>query len=610
MYDSRKTKRKKGGQPKWKDFKALGSRVGIRMANRVSSVKQAVTKTVKKAASNLKSDRLTALMKGTNTQTFCCDKSEDSHKSTFFLSNEKQIGLNLFGKNNGTDCKPVWSGLCNSRGKYTHKYRCFDAKYYPMPSDIPDKFPVFPEKAPVFGDDLFKKLKKGIDGEFYNKASIDVAKQISDDLQSDYNNLMKDYKNIQEYFEKYKDVLRIPSLEQFKNSQKSANTEWYSLITDNKGRKKKIKDVNKKVIATMLKQLTSYGKDISLKQIGLRCETKSIELYGKFGQTPVKDKYINPKDIVTRLDDKDELITTEDEGTVKTYKQPKDNTDKTKRVLIYTFFKVEPEITTIQDGLITQYVRNLQLFIDTLHAFINGSRKRKKFSRDMSGIQGISSRYGSYILMGNYMNYENALNDHLLEVAPMLDNIIEYQGYRDNYMRRMVRYIALVKSYVDNPANQGNTISDALYYGLYNNIYERNYNDSNPYQKTCQHISKLETKVVKVSSEVTRLSLKILGISALVGIIAVGTAVVITFSPVLVPLALMKLNNVAEASVLFDGMPMKLDRPTFNTMSENGMFADYLRISLVGPLGMLYPENNGGKNRTRRRRQISLRKYK
>lgn len=623
MYDSRKTRRKKGGQSMFNKLGNVASRMGTRMANRASEIKQKAIKTTKKLTENIKSDRLTALIKQTDVKTFCCAKSEDSHGAVNFMTGKKQIGLNMFGNNHGTDCIPVKSGQCDVRGKYTHKYRCFDSKYYPTPGDIPEKFPEFPKNIPLFGDKLLAKILKGIDKDKVSpNFKSDVENSIHE-LNTKHTELQASYKIIQEYFDKYKDILRLPSIEQFKNSKKSANAEWYSLISDKKGRAKKIKDVNPKVFANMFKQMNAYAKEIVLRQNGLRCDSKSIELFGKFGEATENSNLTKNQqreqfaqndtvypDTVTPVNDKYELLTKEDHKHIEMYKRPVGSEQLGE--LIYTFNKEPRVIASIQDGLINTYVKQLNDFIQTLHCFINGSpkltrmdmRKRESSEKSNEPIR-YSSRVKSYILMGSYMNYENALNDHLLEITPMLDGIIEYEGYgRLKYTTRMVRYIGTVKNYIEDPAKKGNTVEEALYYGMFHNIYERNYDENNPHQTTCQHISKMGTKVLKASSEATRLTVKMLGISALLaaGVTTFATVLVLTIIPVIPTLFAFKIVGLDDQCLA--NCESGAESP------PDTSFGDTIRMLLnFGTLGA-YGANGGTNNRTKRRRRLSLRKYR
>ena len=446
MYDSRKTKRKKGG-----GISNIVAQAATGLANKVT---QQAVKTSSKIKKSIKSDRLDSIVKGTNVKTFCCDKSRD--RTAMF-------GMpSIFGENKGEKCVPSYTGLCNEIGKHSHKYRCFDVKYYPMVSEFPGKIPSFPSKP----------------------MGVSLAKDLPD-LSTKIMELERSNADINNLVQKNKAKLRVPTLEEFKNSKKNANAKWYSLLTNRSDRNKKIKDVPKEDLNALFKHLYEYAKSVEMRQMEIRCSIESNSTFAKFefktkstNSTEKKDASFE-NEMITEQGDK--LISVEDSKEVKVYVQKKGESKRSDTPL-YTYEKPEGDVIVATPGKLSVYIKRVDEASKILNEYINKNILLK--------------------LMLPYQRYAARMNEHFSEVTTALNSIIDHQGFRDNYVARMTRYIALVKNYVEDRKNEGNTISDALYHGLYDTIYERNYNSrsvSYPEHAECQHVTKLLTKLAKIT---------------------------------------------------------------------------------------------------------------
>jgi hypothetical protein len=348
MYNNRKTQRKKGGS-----FLTAAKQATRRGINFTTNKIVSATSNVKKS---IKGDRIKAIYNGTKVQTFCCETNKDVTESSNPINK-----LNIFGKNNGSDCVPSYSGQCNITGKHTHKFRCFDAKYYPTPSKYPDKFPDFPSPNhnTDFNDKLFNTLVAN-GSPNTSDLKINITKLMNMRIE-----FVQANSDIKTYLEKYKDVLRLPTLEEFKNSKKQANTKWYDIISTSSGRNTKIKQVHKPDIDTMLRKLNDYAKHIQLKQLGLRCSRESAEVYAKFGV--VHDITIPNKSVVGSSDkqtdeDGTEYETEEDSKHVIIYKKDKSGVKKP----VYEYTKKLEPTQLIHDGKVSKYLNELNTF---LHLF-------------------------------------------------------------------------------------------------------------------------------------------------------------------------------------------------------------------------------------------------
>lgn len=444
MYDSRKTKRKKGG-----GVKDIMAQAATGLTNKIT---QKVVSTSSKIKKSMKSDRLDSIIKGTNVKTFCCNESRDT-SSMFGMPS-------IFGDNKGEKCVPSYTGLCNEIGSYSHKYRCFNAKYYPMVSEYPGNIPSFPSKP----------------------MGLSLAKDLPD-LSTKIMELERSNADINNLVQKNKAKLRVPTLEEFKNSKKLANAKWYSLLTNRSDRNKKIKDVPKEDFNALFKNLYEYAKSAEMRQMEIRCSIESKSIIAEFklkkpNSTEKKDANSN-NEIITEQGDK--LISVEDSKEVKVYIQRKGELKRSDTPL-YIYEKPKGGVIVATPGKLSNYIKRVDEASKILNEYINKNILLK--------------------IMLPYQRYAARINEHFSEVTTALNSIIEHQGFKDNYVARMTRYIALVKNYVEDRKNEGKTVSDALYHGLYDTIYERNYNSSSvsyPEHAECQHVSKFATKIAKIT---------------------------------------------------------------------------------------------------------------
>ena len=287
------------------------------------------------------------------------------------------------------------------------------------------------------------------------------------------NELKVDANEINKLLVEKKDVLQIPSLEQYKNQTKMANTKWYSMLTNKTELNKKIGDIDPKELNIMFTQLYKYAKTVKQKQNALQCNIDSKDIYGKIttannnASPPIKFDDFN------FVNDGKKYITEENGGEVKIFLV--ENSDKKE---IFKYIKPLPDFAIKEHGKVSKYVKDLRSVVSFFGRYISAE--------------------SSNALMLASQRYLSRLTEYTLSVSTNLDAYINHQGLRDDYLRRMVRYIALVKQFILDKSNQSKPFSEALYYGLYHNIDERNFQNNVPEQATCQHVSKMGSKFAKL----------------------------------------------------------------------------------------------------------------
>jgi hypothetical protein len=465
MSNTRTRKKRGGGGPglgiNWGEV-GRRSKEGLKSAREYTKKKALAAtnalsgtaiKSLSKLKSSLKSDRLDALMKGAKVQTFCCKTSKDDKLTQPTDSMSIPSFPNLFGNNRGEDCQPVYSGQCNVRGLRTHKYRCFDSKYYPVIANYPGKLPDFPS------DTMGLKLPER-----------DIM-NIRDKLDE----LKMEAREINKLLLEKKDLLQVPSLEQYKNAAKMANTKWYSMLTNKSDLNKKIRDIDPKDLNNLFTQLYKYAKMVKEKQSALLCNVDSKRIYGEITKPDNSKKTPPPKfDEYNFINEGKNYSVDETWKTVKIFLVENSG----KKTKVFEYVKSEPRYEIPKDGRISKYAKDLNAVIESFGKYIK--------AESSNAIMLASQRYLS------------RLTEYNLSVSTNLDAYVRHQGFLDDYLHRMVRYIALVKQFIQDKSNQYKPLSEALYYGLYNNIDERNFNESVPEQATCQHVSKMGTKFAKI----------------------------------------------------------------------------------------------------------------